>query len=295
MKEKEKSEKAGLKLNIQKTKIMASSPITWWQIDGETMETLTYFLFLGLKITADGDCSHDVKRHLFLGRKAMVNLESILKSRDILCWQRLSSQSYGFFSSRIWMWELDHKESWAPKNWCFWTVLLEKTLESPLDSREIKPINPKGNQPWIFIGRTVAEAPILWLPDVKNWLIGKDLDDEKDWKQEKRITEGKMVGWHHWLVGHEFEQVPGVGNGQGSLECCRPWGCKVLNTTEWLSWTLTELNFALWVRYMNLCQYWMSWQWISAIPELILRLERDGHGSLSWPGLIPSLTTGFLS
>ena len=132
------------------------------------------------------------------------------------------------------MWELDHKESWAPKNWCFWTVVLEKTLESPLDSREIKPINPKGNQPWIFIGRTDAKAPILLPPGVKNWLIGKDSDDEKDWRQqEKRTTEGKMVGWHHRLTGHEFEQTLGDGEGQGRLACCSSWTQSRTQLSDW--------------------------------------------------------------
>ena len=140
-----------------------------------------------------------------------------------------SSQSYGFSSSHGWMWELDHKEGWALKNWCFWTVVLEKTLESPLDCKKIKPVNPKGNQPWIFIGRTdaEAEAPILWPPDVKNWLIRKDPDAGKDSRQEdKGMTEDEMVGCHHWLDGYEFEQSPGVGDGQGSLGCCSPWGWK---------------------------------------------------------------------
>ena len=146
------------------------------------------------------------------------------------------------------MWDLDHKESWVPKNWCFWTVVLEKTLESPLDCEEIKPVNPKGNQPWIFIGRTDAEAetPILWPPDVKNWLLGKDLDAGKDWRQEKKgTTEDEMVGWHHWLDGHEFEQAPGVGEGQGSLVCCSPWGCKELDTIERLNWTELNAHFEM--------------------------------------------------
>ena len=136
------------------------------------------------------------------------------------------------------MWELDHQESWAPKNWCFWTVILEKTLESPLGSKEIKPINPKRSQHWIFIGRTDTEdeAPILWVPDGKNWLIGKDPDAGKDWRQEQKgMTEDEMVGWYHWLKGHEFEQALGDGEGQGSLECYSPWGHKELDTTEWLN------------------------------------------------------------
>ena len=154
---------------------MASGPITSWQIEGETMETVTDFILGGSKTTADGDCSHEIKRHLVLGRKAMTNLYSVWKSRDkyYLGNKGPCSQSYGFSSSHIWMWELDHKESWAPKNWCFWAMVSEKTLESPLDYKKIKPVNPKGNQSWIFIGRTDAEAetPILWPPDVKNRLL----------------------------------------------------------------------------------------------------------------------------
>ena len=162
---KEESEKAGLTLNIQKTKIMASSPITSWQIDGETIETVRDFIFLDSKITADGDCSHKIKRHLLLGRKVMTNLDSILKSRDITLPTK-SSQGYGFSNSRVWMGELDCKESWAPKNWSLWTVVLEKTLESPLDCKEIQPVHPKGNQSWDFFGRNDAEAetPVLWPP-----------------------------------------------------------------------------------------------------------------------------------
>ena len=136
------------------------------------------------------------------------------------------------------MWELDYKESWVTKNWCFWTVVLEKTLESPLDCKEIQPVRPKGNQSWIFTGRTDAEAetPILWPPDAKNWLTGKGSDAGKDWKQdEKGTTEDEMVGWHHWLDWHEFEQAPGDGDGQGSLACCSPWGHKELDVTELLN------------------------------------------------------------
>ena len=126
----------------------------------------------------------------------------------------LSSQTYGFPSGQVWMWELDHEEGWAPRNWCFWTVDLEKTLQSPLDSKEIKPGNSKGNQLWMFIGRTVAEtkAPINWPPDVKSWLIGKDPDAKKDWGQEEKgVTEDEMVGWHHRLNEHEFKQALGDG------------------------------------------------------------------------------------
>ena len=148
------------------------------------------------------------------------------------------------------MWELNHEESWALKNWCFWTVVLENTLESPLDCKEIKPVNPKGNKFWIFIGRTdaEAEAPILWPPDVKNWLTGKDPDVGKDWRQEEKgPTEDEMVGLHHLLNGHEFEQVPEVGDEQGSLACCSPWDSKELVMTEHLNWTdhLLSLHLTL--------------------------------------------------
>ena len=156
----------------------------------------------------------------------------------LLCWQRSSSQSYGFYSSHVWMWELDHKEGWAPNNWCFWTVVLKKTLENPLDCKEIKSVNPKGNQSWIFIGRTdaEAEAPVLWARDAKSWLIRKDSDARKDRRQEEKgMTEDEMVGWHHQLNGHEFEQALGVGEGQGSLVCCSPWGHKASDMTEQLN------------------------------------------------------------
>ena len=139
------------------------------------------------------------------------------------------------------MWELDYKESWVPKNWCFWTVVFKKTLESPLDCKEIQPVHPKGDQSWVFIEMTdvEAETPILWPPAAKSWLIGKDPDAGKDWRQKKGTTEDEMVGWHHQLDGHEFEQAPGIGGGQGSLACCSPLGHKELDTTERLNWTET--------------------------------------------------------
>ena len=140
--------------------------------------------------------------------------------------------NYGVFSSHVWMWEFDHKEGWAWKNWYFWTAVLEKTLESPLDCKEIQPVNPKGNRSWIFTGRADVEAPILWPPDAKGWLIGKDPNAGKDPGQEKGMTEDEMVGWHHWLSGHEFEQALGDGKGQKSLACCNLWGCKELDMTE---------------------------------------------------------------
>ena len=171
---------------------MASIPITSWQIEGETIETVRDFIFWGFKITADGNCSHEIKRRLLLGRKAMTNLDSILKSRDITLPTRVH-----FSSSYVWMWELDHKEVWVLKNWCFQTVVLEKTLESLLDCKEIQPVHPKGNQSWLFIGRTdaEAEAPILWPPNANSWLTGKDPDAGKDWGQEeKEVTEDEVVG-----------------------------------------------------------------------------------------------------
>ena len=216
---------------------MASGPITSWQIDGNSVR----LYFLGLqnhcrwwlqqwnwKTLAPWKKSYDQPR------------QHIKKQRHYFASKGPSNQSYGFSSSHVWMWELDYKENWVPKNWCFLTVVLEKTLESPLDCRVIQPGNPKGNQSWIFVGRTGAEAetPILWPPNVKNWLIGKEPDVLKDWRQEgKGTTEDEMVGWHHWLDGHEFEQPLGVGDGQRTLACCRPWVHKESDTTEWLNWT----------------------------------------------------------
>ena len=146
-------------------KIMASGPITLWQINGEKLETMSYFIFWGSKISEDGDCSHEIKRHLLLGRKAMTNLDSVLKSRDITLSTNVCivKAMFVFSSSHVWMWELEHKEGWTPKSGCFQTVVLKKTLKSSLESKEIKTVNPKGNQPWIFFGRTdaEAEAPIL--------------------------------------------------------------------------------------------------------------------------------------
>ena len=182
-------------------------------IDEETMETVTDFIFLGSKITADGDCSHELKRRLLLGRKVMINLDSVFKSRDITFLTKIHLvRAVVFSTNHVWMWESDHKEGWMSKNWRFWTVVLEKTTESPLDCKEIQAVNLKGNQSWILTGRTdvEAEAPILWPCDVKNWLIGKDPDAGKDWRwEEKGTTEDEMVGWHHW---EQFEQAPGVGD-----------------------------------------------------------------------------------
>ena len=315
---------------------MESGPIISWQID---RETVTDFIFLGSKITADGDCSHEIKRCLLLWRKAMTNLDSILKSRDITLQTKLSlvkdvvfqvvmfwceklkvklAQSWptlcvpmdyivhGILQPRILEWVafplsrgspqprdwtqvshisddslpakpqgkfntgVDYKESWALENWCFWTVMLEKTLDSPFDCKEIKSVSLKGNQSWIFIGRTdaKAETPILWPPDVKNWFFGKDPDTGKDWRQEE-TREDDMVEWYHWLEGHEFEQ--------GSLACYSPWGHKESDMIDWLNWTeyCTDAFEALWsvgeeIGKENRGTYF--WVEISQIP---LKRERE--------------------
>ena len=175
----------------------------------EMIDTVRNFIFLDSKITVDGGFSHEIKRCLLLGRKAMTNLHSILKNRHYFA-TKVCIVKVQFSSSHVWMWELDHKESWVPKNWCFWTVVLEKTLESPLDCKEIQPVHPKGDQSWWFTGRTDAEteAPVLWPLVVKNWLIGKDSDAEKDWREEEKgTTEDEIVGQHHWLNGHELSKL----------------------------------------------------------------------------------------
>ena len=159
------------------------------------------------------------------------------------------------------MWELDCEESWAPKNWCFWTVVLEKTLESSLDCKEIQSVHSKWDQSWDFFGGNDAEAetPVLWPPHVKSWLTGKDPDAGKDWEQEEKgMTEDEMVGWHHRLNGHEFGRTPGVGDGQGRLACCSSWGCKELDTTEWLNW----LNRTI--------KYFFKQQWDNKIKHIFL-------------------------
>ena len=171
----------------------------------ETVEAVSDFIFLGSKITADGDCSHEIKRCLLLGRKVMTNLDSILKTRDITLPTKVCLVKAMVFP--VVMWELDCEESWVPKNWCFWTVVLEKTLESPLDCKESQPVHPKGDKSWVFTGKTDAEAetPVLWPSHAKSWLIGKDPDAGRDWGQEEKgMTEHEMAGWHHQLYGHEF-------------------------------------------------------------------------------------------
>ena len=166
----------------------------------------------------------------------MTNLDSVWKSKDITLPKKVHIVKAMVFP--VVMWQLDHKDGWAPKNWCFQTVELENTFAGPLDCKEVKPVIPKGTQPWIFIGRTDAEAPILWPPDAKNWFIGKDPDAGKDWwgQEGKGATEDEMVGWYHQLNGHEFEQTPGDGEGQGSLACCSPWGPKSWKRlSDWVS------------------------------------------------------------
>ena len=210
------------------------------------METVTDFI-MGAPKSLQMVTTAMKLRHLLLGRKAMTNLDKILKSRDITLPTKVylvKAMVFPVIMHSHWTImkvELDYNESWVQKNWCFSTVVLEKTLESPLESKEIKPVNPKRNQSWIFIARTdEAEAPILWPPDAKHWLIGKDPDAGKDWRQQENgMTEDEMVGWHHWVNGHEFEQAMGVGEGQ------EHWHAAVHGVAKsqtWLSdWT--ELNW----------------------------------------------------
>ena len=175
--------------------------------------------------------------------------QHIKKQRHFLASKGPSSQSYGFSCGHVWMWELDHKESWELKNWCFWTVVLEKTLESPLDCKEIQPVHSKGDQSWVFIERidTEAETPILWPPDAKSWLIGKDPDAGKDWGQKENggMTEDEMIGWHRWLNEDGFVWTLGVGDGQGGMACCSSWRHKELDMTERLNWTQLNNNLKI--------------------------------------------------
>ena len=222
--------KTDLKLNIQKTKIIASSPITSWQTAGEKVKD---FIFLGSKINCRWWLQPWNWKTLAPWKKSCDQPgQHVKKQRHHFADKCSSSQSYGFSSSHVWMWELDHEEGWAPKNWCFQNVVLEKTFESPLDSKEMKPVNPKGNQPWIFIGRADIETPILYPTYGKSQLIGKDSDAWKNWgQQEKGATDNEMVGWHHRLNGYEFEQTLGDSEGQGSLACFSSCGRKESNTS----------------------------------------------------------------
>ena len=196
----------------------------------EKVEAIAYFLYLDSKITADGDCSREIRWCLLLGRKMMTNLDSVLIRRNITLLTKVHiSQAYGLPSVYITLWELDCKEGRALKNWCLWTMVLEKTPESHLDSKDIKPVNLKGDEPWIFTGRTdaEAEAPVFWSSNVNSWHIRQISDVGKNWGQkEKNMTEDEIVGQHHWCNGHELGQSPGDGEGQGGLTCCSPWGRK---------------------------------------------------------------------
>ena len=212
-------------------------PITLWQIDGETMKTVTDFIFLGSKITADGNFSHEIKRCLLLGRKAMTNVDSILKSRDITLPTNVHRVKPMFFSSsHVWMWELDYKESWALKNWCFWTVVLERTLESPMDCKEFKPVDPKGNQPWIFIGRTNTEDPILWSlmwrPDSleKTLMLGKSEGRMRRGRQRMRWLDGITDS-----MDMSSSKLQEMEKDRETWRAAVPWGCKKLDMTEWLN------------------------------------------------------------
>ena len=232
---------------------MASSPIISWQIGGETMKTVRDFIFLGSKITADGDCSHEIKRRLLLGRKAMTNLDSMLKSRDITLLTKIHLVKAMVFPVVMYRYEMDYKESWVPKNWCFWTVVLEKTLESPFDYNKIQPVHPKGSQSWIFIRSTNADAetPILWPPHVKNWFIWKDPDAGKDWRwEEKAMMEDEMDGWMAspmwwtWVwVGSGswwWTVKPGVLQSMGSQRVGHDWATELNCKTG--CWRMRWLN-----------------------------------------------------
>ena len=201
------------------------------------METVTDFIFLGSKTTADGNCSHEIKRHLLLGRKSVTNLDSTLKSRDITLPTKVCLVKATVFPVVMY-----GCESWTVKKTCTEELMLWNcgVGEDSWESLGLQPVSPKGNESWIFIGRTDAEAetPILWPSDEKDWLTGKDPDAGKDWRwEEKGMTEDEMVGWYHQLNGHEFEQSLGVADRQGSLAWCSPWGCKESDTTEWLNGT----------------------------------------------------------
>ena len=233
-------------------------------------ETVTDFIFGGSKITADGDCSHEIKRCLLLGRKTMTNLDSILKKqRHYFANKCPSSQSYGFFSSHIWIWELDQEESWVLKNWCFWTVVLEKTLESPWTARRsnqsiLKEINPECSLEGLMLKLKLQYiGHLMWRTDS----IGKNPDAGKDWRQEEKGMADEMLGWRHRLNGHEFEQAPGVGDGQGGLACCSPWGHKESDTTERLIWT--EMKHTLNRYLLN------EWKWDLAEPDPWVAVIQD--------------------
>ena len=238
MKVKEESEKVGLKLNIQKTKIMASVPFSSWKIDGETVETVSDFIFLGSKISADGDCSHEIKRRLLLGRKVLTNLDSIFKSRDITLPTKVCLAKAMVFPMVMY-----GCESWTVKKaecrridafelWCW-----RRLLRVPWTARRSNQSILKEISPGCSLEGMMLKLKLQTPPYAKSWLIGKDSEAGRDWGQEEKgTTEDEMAGWHHWLDEHEFEWTPGYGDGQGGLACCDSWGRKELDTTEWLNW-----------------------------------------------------------
>ena len=241
VKVKEEREKVCLKLNIQKMKIMASGPITSWQIDGETMETVKNFILGGSRITADDDYSNEIKRRLLLWRKAMTYLDSILKSRDItlptkVCLVKAMVFPVVMYGYESWtLKKAEHRRIDAFDLWC-WRRLLRVSWTARRSNQSIlREISPECSLEGLMLK---AETPVLWPLDVKNWLIWKDPDVGKDGRRkEKGKTEDEVVGWYHPLYEHEFEQAPGAGDGQGGLACCSPWCCKGSDTTEWLNWT----------------------------------------------------------
>ena len=213
-----------------------------WGNSGNKWLTLLFWAPKSLQMV---NAAMKLKDAYSLEGKLWPTRQHIRKQRHYFANKGPSSQGYGFSCGHVWMWELDYKEGWVPKNWCFWTVVLEMTLESPLDCKEIQPVHSKGDQPWVFIERAdvEAEATILWPPDAKSWFIGKDPDAGKDWGQEEKgTTEDEMVAWYHQLNGHGFGWTLGVGDGQGGLACCGSWGLKESDTTEQLNW-LTDMSY----------------------------------------------------
>ena len=266
MKGKEESEKVGLILNIQKTNITASGPITPWQKHGETMETGTNFTLFGSKVTVDGDCCHEIKRCLLIVRKALNDLDSMLKSRDITLLTKVHLlKAMVFSSSHVWMWELGYKQSWAPKIdafelWC-WRRLLRVPWTGRRSNQSIlKEISPEYSMKGLmlklklqYFGHLMRRADSF----KKTLILGKI-----ESRRKKGMTEDNMVGWHHWLNGHEFEKALGVGDGQGTLLYCSPWHRKESDTTEHLNWTEDKHSHNEWmhVEYQKIKRSYMKEQ-----------------------------------